>query len=80
LSREADIRDPSSSSVLNVNKAAENRKKKANTKKSWVKNNPRKNSLLYRETDIGTHLAAASPTYKDDRNQVARNQKSKIIK
>jgi hypothetical protein len=80
LSREAAIWDPSASSVLNINKAAGNRNKKANTKKSWVKNNPRKNNLLYMEADITTHLAAVSQTLQsrqgiERKKQVAINQR-----
>ncbi len=76
--------DRSASSVLNVNQAAGDRKKKASSSKSGVKNKS-KNGNVYSSEGLtcGTDLPAASSTLTrrqgiERKRQVARNQGSKI--
>jgi hypothetical protein len=72
------MRDPWASSLLNVSKAAWDRKKKASDKISGAKDNPRKETLLYIEDDMwvpfcSSGLNVCNAAWDQKKKKVASN-------
>jgi hypothetical protein len=75
---ETDIRDPSASSLLNVNKAAgiETKKSQVARNHGQIINPEKEKRLLFREANMGSHLPSALTRRHgiEIKSQVGRNQ------